>query len=105
MGREKVTVTARHLDRYDRLPRPSRVLLAADVQFRRCDRRPPSVGAFGGKNVLIGATAASLGGRIGSMPRVEVLANELDTIVRSRFYCRTRDGSPSVEADVVATLS
>jgi CHASE2 domain-containing sensor protein len=62
---------------------------------------------FRGKYVLVGATAASLGDRLASpfvhqadargnqhgslMPGVEVLANTLDTILRSRFYSETPD--------------
>ncbi len=62
---------------------------------------------FRGKYVLVGATAASLGDRLTSpfihqadargdqhgslMPGVEVLANTLNTILRSRFYSETPD--------------
>ena len=62
---------------------------------------------FRGKYVLVGATAASLGDRLASpfvhqadtrgnqhgslMPGVEVLANTLNTILRSRFYSETPD--------------
>ncbi len=60
-----------------------------------------------GKYILIGATAASLGDRVASpfihmdgmdyaqhgslMPGVEVLANAMNTILRSRFYRKTPD--------------
>jgi len=60
-----------------------------------------------GKYVLVGATAASLGDRLASpfvhredarsdqhgslMPGVEVLANAVNTILRSRFYSETPD--------------
>jgi signal transduction histidine kinase/CHASE2 domain-containing sensor protein len=70
------------------------------------DGRIPPV-QFRGKYVLVGATAASLGDRLTSpfvhqadtqpnqhgslMPGVEVLANTLNTILRSRFYSETRD--------------
>jgi CHASE2 domain-containing sensor protein len=62
---------------------------------------------FRGKYVLIGATAASQGDRLSSpfvhhtdahadqhgslMPGVEVLANAVNTILRSRFYSDTSD--------------
>jgi signal transduction histidine kinase/CHASE2 domain-containing sensor protein len=68
-------------------------------------RVPPA--QFRGKYVLVGATAASLGDRLASpfvhqadargnqhgslMPGVEVLANTLNTILRSRFYSETPD--------------
>jgi len=68
-------------------------------------RIPPA--QFRGKYVLVGATAASLGDRLASpfvhqedaagnqhgslMPGVEVLANTLNTILRSRFYSDTPD--------------
>ncbi len=68
-------------------------------------RIPPA--RFRGKYVLVGATAASLGDRLASpfihqadatgnlhgslMPGVEVLANTLNTILRSRFYSKTPD--------------
>jgi len=68
-------------------------------------RIPPA--QFRGKYVLVGATAASLGDRLASpfihqadvrgdqhgslMPGVEVLANTLNTILRSRFYSETPD--------------
>ena len=70
------------------------------------DGRVPA-GALRGKYVLLGATAASLGDRVASpfvhatdirgnqhgalMPGVEVLANALNTILRSRFYAATPD--------------
>jgi PAS domain S-box-containing protein len=66
-----------------------------------------SAGSLRGKYVLVGATAASLGDRVASpfvhstdvrgnqhgalMPGVEVLANSLNTILRSRFYSATPD--------------
>ncbi len=68
--------------------------------------RVPSM-QFRGKYVLVGATAPSLGDRLASpflhqtdargnqhgslMPGVEVLANTLNTILRSRFYSETPD--------------
>ena len=68
-------------------------------------RIPPA--QFRGKYVLVGATAASLGDHLASpfvhqadargnqhgslMPGVEVLANTLNTILRSRFYSETPD--------------
>ncbi len=70
------------------------------------DGRAPA-GALSGKYVLVGATAASLGDRLATpfmhqtdvrgdqhgvpMPGVEVLANALNTILRSRFYAVTPD--------------
>ena len=70
------------------------------------DGRIPA-GSLHGKYVLVGATAASLGDRVASpfvhhtdlrgnqhgalMPGVEVLANALNTVLRSRFYTATPD--------------
>ena len=70
------------------------------------DGRIPA-GSLRGKYVLLGATAASMGDRVASpfvhqtdvrgdqhgalMPGVEVLANALNTILRSRFYTTTPD--------------
>jgi signal transduction histidine kinase/CHASE2 domain-containing sensor protein len=74
-----------------------------------------------GKYVLIGATAASLGDRVASpfvrytdaradqhgalMPGVEVLANALNVILRSRFYSETSDWVTLLWAAVVAALT
>ncbi|HEY6346127.1 MAG TPA: CHASE2 domain-containing protein [Bryobacteraceae bacterium] len=76
---------------------------------------------FHGKYVLIGATAASLGDRLASpfvhqadargnqhgtlMPGVEVLANTLNTILRSRFYSETPDWLEFLCGMLVATLT
>jgi CHASE2 domain-containing sensor protein len=60
---------------------------------------------FRGKYVLIGATAPALGGRIGSMPGVEVLANAVNTILRSRFYSETGDVNEVLYAALAATLT
>lgn len=73
-----------------------------------------------GKYVLIGATAASLGDRVASpfvhvdgagdrqhgslMPGVEVLANSVNTILRSRFYSGTPDWVAFLCASIVALL-
>ena len=74
-----------------------------------------------GKYVLIGATAASLGDRVASpfvrytdaradqhgalMPGVEVLANALNVILRSRFYSETSDWATLLWAAGVAALT
>jgi PAS domain S-box-containing protein len=76
---------------------------------------------FNGKYVLIGATAASLGERMANpfvrytdaradqhgslMPGVEVLANTLDTILRSRYYTDTGDFGSFCWAALVAGLT
>ena len=76
---------------------------------------------FRGKNVLIGATAASMGDRLASpfvhaadpradlhgtlMPGVEVLANSVNTIVRSRFYTETPDWLAFLVAALVAAVT
>jgi PAS domain S-box-containing protein len=76
---------------------------------------------FRGRYVLIGATAASIGERYPSpfvhhadvrgdqhgtlMPGVEVLANALNTILRSRFYSRTPDWLALVWAALAAGLT
>ncbi len=76
---------------------------------------------FRGKYVLIGATAASLGDRVASpfvrytdsradqhgslMPGVEVLANSINVILRSRFYSATPDLSAFFWAALVALLT
>ncbi|MCU1234554.1 MAG: multi-sensor signal transduction histidine kinase [Candidatus Solibacter sp.] len=76
---------------------------------------------FRGKFVLIGATAASLGDRVSSpfvrysdaradqhgalMPGVEVLANTLNVILRSRYYSETSDMAAFLWAAVVALLT
>jgi signal transduction histidine kinase/CHASE2 domain-containing sensor protein len=76
---------------------------------------------FRGKFVLVGATAASLGDRLASpfihqadargdqhgslMPGVEVLANTLNTILRSRFYSETPDWLAFVCGALVAALT
>jgi PAS domain S-box-containing protein len=74
-----------------------------------------------GKYVLIGATAASLGDHVASpfvrytderadqhgalVPGVEVLANAVNTILRSRFYSETSDWAAFLLAGIVATLT
>jgi len=76
---------------------------------------------FRGKYVLVGATAASLGDRLASpfvhltdargdqhgslMPGVEVLANTLNTILRSRFYSETSDWLAFLCGALVAALT
>jgi len=76
---------------------------------------------FRGKYVLIGATAASEGDRVASpfvhqtdshadehgalMPGVEVMANAVNTILRSRFYSETGDVSAFFWAALVAGLT
>ena len=76
---------------------------------------------FRGKYVLVGATAASLGDRLASpfvhqadergnqhgslMPGVEVLANTLNTILRSRFYSETPDWLAFLCGTLVAALT
>ena len=78
-------------------------------------------GRFHDKYVLIGATAATLGDRIASpfqhqtdahadehgvmMPGVEVLANALNTILRSRYYSETGDAGAFLWAALVAALT
>ncbi len=73
------------------------------------------------KYVLIGATAASLGDHVASpfvrytderadqhgalMPGVEVLANALNTILRSRFYSDTSDFAALLWAALAAALT
>jgi signal transduction histidine kinase/CHASE2 domain-containing sensor protein len=73
------------------------------------------------KYVLIGATAASLGDRLASpfihaggpgpnqhgslMPGVEILANTLNTILRSRFYSETPDWLAFLCGALVAALT
>ena len=82
-------------------------------------RIPPA--QFRGKYVLMGATAASLGDRLASpfvhqadargdqhgslMPGVEVLANTLNTILRSRFYSETPDWLAFLCGALVAALT
>lgn len=82
-------------------------------------RIPPA--QFRGKYVLVGATAASLGNRLASpfvhredaqgnqhgslMPGVEVLANTLNTILRSRFYSETPDWLAFLCGMLVAALT
>jgi signal transduction histidine kinase/CHASE2 domain-containing sensor protein len=74
-----------------------------------------------GKYVLIGATAASLGDHVASpfvrytderadqhgalMPGVEVLANAVNTILRSRFYSDTSDFGALLWAAIAAALT
>jgi PAS domain S-box-containing protein len=74
-----------------------------------------------GKIVLVGATAASLGDRVASpfvrytdaradqhgalMPGVEVLANSVNTILRSRFYTETSDFAAFLWAACIAGLT
>jgi CHASE2 domain-containing sensor protein len=76
---------------------------------------------FRSKYVLVGATAASLGDRLASpfvhqadangnqhgslMPGVEVLANTLNTILRSRFYSETPDWLAFFCGTLVAALT
>ena len=76
---------------------------------------------FRGKYVLIGSTAASQGDRVASpfvhrtdahadehgvlMPGVEVLANALNTILRSRFYSETSDWSALFWAALIASAT
>jgi len=82
-------------------------------------RIPPA--QFRGKYLLVGATAASLGDRLASpfvhqpdargnqhgtlMPGVEVLANTLNTILRSRFYSETPDWLAFLCGMLVAALT
>ena len=79
-------------------------------------RVPPQ--SFRGKYVLIGATAATLGDHVATpfahadgaageqhgelMPGVEVLANSINTILRSRFYHETPDWLAVLLAALVA---
>jgi len=76
---------------------------------------------FRGKYVLIGATAASLGDHVASpfvrytderadqhgtlMPGVEILANAVNTILRSRFYSETPDLAAFLMAGLIAALT
>ena len=76
---------------------------------------------FRGKYVLIGATAASLGDRVASpfvrytdahadqhgslMPGIEVLANAVNVILRSRFYAETSDFAAFLCAALAAGLT
>jgi PAS domain S-box-containing protein len=78
-------------------------------------------GQLQGKYVLIGATAASLGDRVASpfihmdgtggqqhgslMPGVEVLANSINTILRSRFYSSLPDWLAFLVAAMVALIT
>jgi PAS domain S-box-containing protein len=82
-------------------------------------RVQPSV--FHGRYVLIGATAASMGDRLSSpfvhhndvqgnqhgslMPGVEVLANALNTILRSRFYREVSEGVGLFWTALIAALT
>ena len=75
-------------------------------------------GRFRGKYILIGATAATLGDRISTpfvhtenaegdqhgdlMPGVEILANEINTILRERFYRKVSDWTIALLAGLVA---
>jgi PAS domain S-box-containing protein len=75
---------------------------------------------FRGKYVLIGATAATLGDRIATpfvhienvegdqhgdlMPGVEILANEVNTILRGRFYENISDWTTAGLAALIAVL-
>jgi two-component system phosphate regulon sensor histidine kinase PhoR len=77
--------------------------------------------SFRGKYVLIGATAASLGDHIATpfthgeghageqhgemMPGVEVLANSMNTILRSRFYREIPDWLAALFAALVAAAT
>ena len=76
---------------------------------------------FRGKYVLVGATASSLGDRLTSpfihqadargdqhgsfMPGVEVLANTVNTILRSRFYSETPDWLAFLYGALIAALT
>jgi PAS domain S-box-containing protein len=84
------------------------------------DGRIPA-GSLRGKYVLVGATAASLGDRVASpfvhstdvrgnqhgslMPGVEVLANALNTILRSRFYSAMPDLAAFLFSALVAAAT
>src|SRR5262249_3626041 len=66
-----------------------------------------------GKDVLIGATAAAMGDRVASpfasassatAPGVEVLANAITTILRSRFYLETPDWVAATLAALLAAV-
>jgi len=69
-----------------------------------------------GKYVLIGVTAAAMGDRVASpfeadgdrrgavMPGVEVLANAITTILRSRFYRETPDWIAALWAAIIAAV-
>lgn len=75
---------------------------------------------FRGKYVLIGATAATLGDRIATpfvhtenpdgdqhgdlMPGVEILANEINTILRGRFYHPVSDWTAALFSALTAIL-
>ncbi|HEY7182527.1 MAG TPA: CHASE2 domain-containing protein [Blastocatellia bacterium] len=68
---------------------------------------------FNGKYVLIGATAAAMGDRVASpfasasgatTPGVEVLANAITTILRSRFYLETPDWVAATLAAMLAAI-
>src|SRR5215831_9654888 len=68
---------------------------------------------FNGKYVLIGATAAAMGDRLASpfasasgatTPGVEVLANAITTILRSRFYWETPDWVAALLAALLAAV-
>ncbi|MGI8787890.1 MAG: ATP-binding protein, partial [Pyrinomonadaceae bacterium] len=79
-----------------------------------------SPGRFRGKYVLVGATAATLGDRIATpfvhtenaegdqhgdlMSGVEILANEINTILRGRFYQNVSDWTVALCAALVAML-
>jgi signal transduction histidine kinase len=79
------------------------------------------LGAFRSKYVLVGSTAASQGDRVASpfihqtdahldehgvlMPGVEVLANAVNTILRSRFYSDSSDWSAFFWAAAIAALT
>ena len=76
--------------------------------------------SFRGKYVLIGATAATLGDHVATpfvhteaaageqygelMPGVEVLANSMNTILRSRFYHETPDWLAALLSALVAAV-
>jgi len=80
-----------------------------------------SSAAFRSKYVLIGSTAAGEGDRVASpflhrtdahadqhgvlMPGVEVLANAVNTILRSRFYTESSDGSAFFWAAMIGALT
>src|SRR5262249_49360145 len=74
-----------------------------------------------GKLMLIGATAAGIGERVASpfvrytdahadqhgalMPGVEILANEINVILRARYYTETSDFAAFLWAAITAALT
>jgi PAS domain S-box-containing protein len=95
----------------------------APVTYSLADVVAGRVGAeqLRGKYVLVGATAASLGERVASpfvrytdaradqhgalMPGVEVLANAMNVILRSRYYSDTGDVAAFLWAALIAGLT